>query len=807
MKNLGPVICLFLFLIISSNEVLAAKIVRLRGTVFDAKTLKKFSKGDEVEIGTTVVTKSRSFAKIELEDKSTISIGAKSRVKIEQFSRKKPAIINLIQGHIRSNVSKDYMEIDKSNFRSKFYIRSKSAALGVRGTEFDVIHDGGTQDTFLIVLEGVVAYGALKKPLQNPITAQQLEKIISAADSVLLRRGSRSMVIPSVEMVPSDPIPLDQNAVDQMLKDEFLEGNVSLGSGAKAVDDLDIFNMDDEGTKLSEQKKNEIRDDEYALLTYYRDLEGFLGCTPAPVRQPPYAPVLPSISYDFDQAWISAQIGNLGTIGAASLIHNGAEKILYADDSEQGDYYRKFADMWEVLYHSSKAIKKVREISLLSQEVAAAMTDAQSITKDIVVNYHLQKEREYRNRNCDAGTCAEAERRAQQHKRSANAWKDAFRMNCVQRYSAIDDVLFRFFTGGPLNFIDRAWAEGTYYALEANAIKKSYDFYENVKNLLGTFPYVSSDNYLTLDQRASTYNHAVLPLLEKTLDQAKLMEDIVKKQLYIARGLEQMTKNRMGSGEEKKTNLKEILTEGTAPVCYRLQGRKMNLDQTCSCLRDNSCGFLPTINKKVFQKLNESNALRQANFSIPMEIVDSLQMSRDIINKLMKGEYLQAEELSDGLVSQKGRIYASIQYVKGIKKSYLSSDYNKTVRRLVQEMSRSQEMRRELLQSDEFKEALLGNRTRPSFHHKKSGRQLRVAKKKKKKTIDLEPKGLMALTESKDREKKEEKYVLDTTKTKGLSYEQNKRRSTGRHEISKDRHLSLFKIISTRYLKSFKSFK
>ena len=57
---------------------------------------------------------------------------------VASFTKKKAGILNLIKGKLRSKVTKDYMNMSDKE-KSKLFIVTKTAAMGVRGTEFQVI--------------------------------------------------------------------------------------------------------------------------------------------------------------------------------------------------------------------------------------------------------------------------------------------------------------------------------------------------------------------------------------------------------------------------------------------------------------------------------------------------------------------------------------------------------------------------------------------------------------------------------------------------------------------------------------------
>jgi len=68
-------------------------------------------------------------------------------------------MIDLIKGKIRSQVTKDYLQM-KDVEKSKFFIRTKGTAIGVRGTEFEISYseENGIGTTALQMIEGAVEF-------------------------------------------------------------------------------------------------------------------------------------------------------------------------------------------------------------------------------------------------------------------------------------------------------------------------------------------------------------------------------------------------------------------------------------------------------------------------------------------------------------------------------------------------------------------------------------------------------------------------------------------------------------------------
>jgi hypothetical protein len=152
----------FLFITIFLNCALAfaegkkvAVVKIIRGEV-DVLTLGKTSRlkvDDWVEDGATVKTAEKSFAKLIFIDKSQMNVGPNSEMKIEKFQGNDSGVIDLVKGQIRSQVTKDYLQM-KDKDKSKMFIKTPNAVMGIRGTEFLITTN--QKNTAVFLFEGAV---------------------------------------------------------------------------------------------------------------------------------------------------------------------------------------------------------------------------------------------------------------------------------------------------------------------------------------------------------------------------------------------------------------------------------------------------------------------------------------------------------------------------------------------------------------------------------------------------------------------------------------------------------------------------
>ena len=81
-------------------------------------------------------------------------IGPSSKVAVSQNDPKKPKFVELLKGKIRGVVNKDGKA--PAGYADKMYIQSRSASLGVRGTDFYLSYNDKNYITSNVTLKGDV---------------------------------------------------------------------------------------------------------------------------------------------------------------------------------------------------------------------------------------------------------------------------------------------------------------------------------------------------------------------------------------------------------------------------------------------------------------------------------------------------------------------------------------------------------------------------------------------------------------------------------------------------------------------------
>ncbi len=206
-----------------ANDNFVAKVLMIKG---HAKAL--YSNGTSVDVhenqsldeGVSLNTDDKSFVKLIFIDKSQMNLGPNSQMIVSSFPKKEAGIITLIKGQIRSQVTKDYMNIEDKT-KSKLYIKTKTAALGIRGTDFQVNFNPENSNTSLITFEGKVAMANIDKKIrEDGFDQTKLEKVVSSDKAVMVERGQISAVNLNVAERVMAPTLLGTTQINALFKNE-----------------------------------------------------------------------------------------------------------------------------------------------------------------------------------------------------------------------------------------------------------------------------------------------------------------------------------------------------------------------------------------------------------------------------------------------------------------------------------------------------------------------------------------------------------------------------------------------------------
>ncbi len=265
-----PLILSSLLFFFVSAEALAARpsiasVIKMRGTVTKllpgALEATVVSEGDQLQEDTSVVTGAKSFVKIKFIDNSELNMGPESKIVISEMKADSAGVISLLKGRIRTEVQK--VTKDQDQAKNKFYIRTRTAAMGVRGTDFQTIYNPDNRMTSLLTYKGAVALAKVDESThqrfeegttevtRNDVTKApevkqipgkvidekaEMEKILSKNDAVVVPPGQNAFSSDALKK-SSLPVKISPVQLNALYKNrEFDEKNlVNLKSGVEVV--------------------------------------------------------------------------------------------------------------------------------------------------------------------------------------------------------------------------------------------------------------------------------------------------------------------------------------------------------------------------------------------------------------------------------------------------------------------------------------------------------------------------------------------------------------------------------------------
>ncbi len=136
------------------SSELAGKIVSVTGQVYNSKAA-LLSSGSEIMAGDSIRTTEGATARFLMTDQTVIDVDSASIFRVEEYKLKhlsdRSVTIALDSGKVRASVT------EKVKNNGKFTFRTKSATMGVRGTEFVVADDHGKTEVTVVHGEVVVS--------------------------------------------------------------------------------------------------------------------------------------------------------------------------------------------------------------------------------------------------------------------------------------------------------------------------------------------------------------------------------------------------------------------------------------------------------------------------------------------------------------------------------------------------------------------------------------------------------------------------------------------------------------------------
>jgi hypothetical protein len=198
-----------------SKNVAIVKFVRGDVKVKDPDSgVASVKKGAWIKEGAVIKTGARSVAKLSFIDKSSMNIGPNSEMKVEKFSKDEAGVIEVLSGKIRSQVSKNYLDMKKG--KSKLFVKSKSAVMGIRGTEFIFAANKKNGQSSAVLFEGSVVFNKN----DGSRSVDKLERLVDKG--VRIKPGQFSVMNPKMNK-PTFPAKLDSRQFRALSKNKTMD--------------------------------------------------------------------------------------------------------------------------------------------------------------------------------------------------------------------------------------------------------------------------------------------------------------------------------------------------------------------------------------------------------------------------------------------------------------------------------------------------------------------------------------------------------------------------------------------------------
>lgn len=158
MKTLKiTLISLFFLILATASKAENAKVTLLRGQAIykpPGKKPFKLRKGLILKKNGLLQTGKRSFLRLRFEDGSLINMGPSSTMTLSHEEPSKPKLVELIKGQVRGVINPN--QKPPKGYEHKMIIKTRSASMGVRGTDFVVVYNNKNHITSNITLKGEV---------------------------------------------------------------------------------------------------------------------------------------------------------------------------------------------------------------------------------------------------------------------------------------------------------------------------------------------------------------------------------------------------------------------------------------------------------------------------------------------------------------------------------------------------------------------------------------------------------------------------------------------------------------------------
>lgn len=206
MKILSLIIVYMATMMSAYGASSVGKVLKSRGKVTalfpGAKEAVELKQGMSISEDTSILSGDASFAQIQMNDGSRLVIGPKSKMIVNFIKKDEGGVVSLLKGKIRSQVKKE------NHGKTKLLVKTRTAAMGVRGTDFQASYNPEGNLTSLVTYTGQVAMVKVDKKDEKKLaeltakknkSRQDLDTVFKKKKPVLVEKGTYSAVSENLE--------------------------------------------------------------------------------------------------------------------------------------------------------------------------------------------------------------------------------------------------------------------------------------------------------------------------------------------------------------------------------------------------------------------------------------------------------------------------------------------------------------------------------------------------------------------------------------------------------------------------------
>jgi hypothetical protein len=211
----------------------------------------QLKKGEALKKDSSIYVKGKGFAVIKFINNSKMTLGPNSKTVVEMDLKDKTSLVGLVVGKIRAKVKSD----KKGNTR--FLIKTRSATMGVRGTDFQVAFEPQSKRTSLLTYEGRVDIAKPKPQDMQKIGSAGAEQKVSSIKEILkkeaepVKKGDFTNVASNSKKVIK-PVKINPTQFALLKRDD------TLGAVKKSLTKKEKAEIKEEAKKLTEEFKQEM---------------------------------------------------------------------------------------------------------------------------------------------------------------------------------------------------------------------------------------------------------------------------------------------------------------------------------------------------------------------------------------------------------------------------------------------------------------------------------------------------------------------------------------------------------------------